>query len=217
MTEKGKWAVIQQGMNPNRPTTEGRQTGGYARRYHWLSENVRSFIEESQVVCCDRKEEEVLNMVSDESKNAQKVSLDALDEANLQKTLDDFLGKEIPHFSMHAKHTFRLSKITKNALMRAAEINPQNYEELLSLRGIGPASVRALALISETIYGTPASWKDPVKYSFTHGGKDGIPYPVDRPTYDKSIEILRNAIDNAKIGQKDKLHALRKLNEFASK
>jgi hypothetical protein len=100
------------------------------------------------------------------------------------------------------------------SLQKAYEIQPKNYEELISLRGIGPKKIRALALISDLVYGAEPSWKDPVKYSFTHGGKDGFPYPVNRKVYDHSIRTLKDAVEGAKLGDKDKYFAVRRLKEF---
>ena len=97
------------------------------------------------------------------------------------------------------------------ALKRAYEIQPENYEELLGISGVGPATVRGLALISELIYGEPPSWKDPVKYSFAYGGKDGVPYPVNRKAMDKSIQMLKHAIQEAKLGNKEKIRSLQRL------
>ncbi|NIM06289.1 MAG: DUF763 domain-containing protein, partial [Armatimonadetes bacterium] len=82
---------------------------------------------------------------------------------------------------------------------------------LLGTRGVGPKTIRALALIAEVLHGTPASRRDPARYSFAHGGKDGIPYPVDRETYDRSIEILREATARAKIGDTERKRALQRL------
>ena len=101
-------------------------------------------------------------------------------------------------------------------LTRAWEIQPENYEELIMLQGIGPKKIRALALISDLVYGEPASWKDPVKYSFTHGGKDGFPYPVDREVYDNSIQTIRDAIDQARLKKDEKLKAIKRLDDFIS-
>jgi hypothetical protein len=100
------------------------------------------------------------------------------------------------------------------ALKRAYEFQPKNYEELLGIKGIGPATIRGLALISELIYGEPPSWKDPVKYSFAYGGKDGVPYPVNRRAMDQSIQILESAIQNAKIERKEKLRSLQRLRRY---
>jgi len=102
------------------------------------------------------------------------------------------------------------------ALRRAYEIQPESYEELVAIRGIGPKAVRALALVSDLIYGTSPSWKDPVRYSFAHGGKDGIPYPVDRRTYHKTIEIIENATQKASVGENEKTKAIKRLQSLLS-
>ncbi|RLG62422.1 DUF763 domain-containing protein, partial [archaeon] len=104
-----------------------------------------------------------------------------------------------------------------DALRRVYETQPRNYEELLGVRGIGPATVRGLALISELIYGEAPSWRDPVKYSFAFGGKDGVPHPVDRKAMDQAIKFLEEAIERAKIREKERLNALRRLQKFAPK
>ncbi len=100
------------------------------------------------------------------------------------------------------------------ALREAYEFQPKNYEELLSIKGVGPATVRGLALVSEIMYGKPPCWKDPVKYSFAYGGKDGVPYPVDRKAMDESIQILEQAIHEAKFGNKEKIRSLQRLRHF---
>lgn len=197
VTEDGKWAVVQQGMSDKT---------GYARRYHWLSEKVKSFVVEPHlVICCDVKGR-ALNMVAEESEECRKTSVDLIkdDPNNLKKYL--LLDKN---------HEIDLKNY--KPLINAYEFQPKNYEELVAVKGLGAKSIRALALISKLVYGAEPSWKDPVKFSFTHGGKDGYPYPVDRETYDKSIEILKTATENAKIEDKEKLYALKRLKDFIPK
>jgi hypothetical protein len=94
------------------------------------------------------------------------------------------------------------------------EFQPSNYEELLGFKGVGAATVRGLALVADLIYGEKPSWKDPVKYSFAYGGKDGVPFPVDREAMDNSIHILRQAIEKAKVGEREKMHSLQRLNRL---
>ena len=101
-------------------------------------------------------------------------------------------------------------------LRAAYEFQPDSYEDLVALKGMGPKKVRALALVSQLVYGAEASWKDPVKFSFAHGGKDGIPYPVDRRTYDHSIQALRDALDSAEAGRGEKLDAIRRLDSYVT-
>jgi uncharacterized protein len=99
-------------------------------------------------------------------------------------------------------------------LSRVYEFQPNNYEELLSLKGVGPATVRGLALVAELVYGEKPSWEDPVKFSCAHGGKDGVPFPVDRKAMDQSIQTLKQAVESARIGDKEKLHSIQGLRRF---
>jgi hypothetical protein len=210
--EKGDWAVVQQGMN-----AENR----YARRYHWLSDNIQSFVEEPHdAICCNKKEKDVLNMTSKESEEAKKISVDIVNDnpkhlekyfkPSEQKTLNNF---ETLNFGPR-HNIINQNKINKEMLRRAYDIQPRTYEELVTIKGIGPKTIRSLALISDLVYGKPPSWKDPVKFSFAHGGKDNIPYPVDRKLIDTNAELLKNAIKDAKLGNKDKINAIRRLHNF---
>jgi hypothetical protein len=99
----------------------------------------------------------------------------------------------------------------RKVLLSTYERAPRNYEQLLATPGVGPAAVRALALISEVVYGAPASTRDPARYSFAHGGKDGHPFPVDRATYDHSIAWLRDAVARARLGETERVQALKRL------
>lgn len=197
VTENGKWAVVQQGLNSETH---------YARRYHWLSEKVKSFVVEPHIaICCDTKGK-ALNMVAEESEECRKISVD------LAKDNPDHLKK---YLLLDTKHEIDLKNY--KPLMNAFEFQPKNYEELVAVKGLGAKSIRALALISKLVYGAEPSWRDPCKFSFCLGGKDGIPYAVDRKTYDKSIEILKTAVENAKIGDKEKIDAIRRLQDFVPK
>jgi len=215
-TERGKWSVVQQGMN---------NLNNYARRYHWLSDFVDRFVDEPQnAVCCDLKEDKVLNMGANESRNARKTSVDIIKDnpEHLEKYFKPSVQRTIFNFNRHAieftmppHHEISdMANINLKTLQKAFEIQPKNYEDLVAIKGVGPKTVRSLALISSLIYGNKVSWEDPVKYSFAHGGKDGIPCPVNRQLMDSSTETLRNAIRQSKLGQKDKITALRKLSSF---
>jgi hypothetical protein len=220
VTEKGTWAVVQQGINTKDKS---------ARRYHWLSENVKDFVvEPHDAVVGDVKRDVALNMTARESEGCRKTSTDLAKEEprklrnlllsirpvhqkSLQEWIPKALGKEyeIDAFSLPPS-------LNWNIVKRAYDFQPKNYEELIWIRGIGPATVRALALVSELIYGEKPSWEDPVKYSFCVGGKDGVPYPVDRKTYDETIEILDNAVKQAKVGDKGKLNAIKRLKNLGN-
>ena len=218
VTEDGKWAVIQQGMNVNDRT---------ARRYHWLSDNVESFVvEPHKAIVGDVRRPIVLDMTARESEECRKTSVDIARERtervarmfemirpacqrSLQEWIPDMPTKDWKDYvADFLKMPFT---INWKALKRAYEIQPRNYEELLGIKGIGPSTVRGLALVSEIIYGDKPSWRDPVKYSFAYGGKDGVPYPVDRRAMDESISILREAVEKARLGDKERLNMLQKL------
>jgi hypothetical protein len=210
VSEKGSWAVVQQGMNDR-----------YARRYHWLCNNVRSFVDEPHdAICCDRHENDVLDMTARKSDDARKISVDIVKDhpKHLEKYLKPACQRTLTNFdslSFGPRHSIiEQEKINMEMLKKAYDIQPKNYEELLAIRGVGPKTIRSLALISDIVYGKGASWKDPVKFSFAHGGKDGFPYRISKKHYDKSANMLRSALDNAKLGDKDKLHAIRRLQNY---
>ncbi len=203
-TTSGSWAVIQQGMN---------ETTRYARRYHWLGEAVSNFVNEPHSAILSEARGQALNLVAGESDPARTTITDiATNEKpeDLLTELKKLKTLNLPprhHLSVHDLHPDSLSKI----LLSTYERQPQNFEQLLGLKGVGPKTIRALSLISELVYGVAPSYHDPALYSFAHGGKDGIPYPVDRKTYDQSIELLSKAIHKTKLGIREKREALNRL------
>jgi uncharacterized protein len=233
--QHGDWTIIQQGMN-----TINRM----ARRYHWISDNCKSFIlEPHSGIISDCKSANVLNMTSIDSTDNQRISLDLStgNSDNLRScvskvtsvlasigryTLDKWVTSENSisankHISdsnnILIRHYEMPRKLDWNLFKRIYDIHPENYEQLISIHGVGPATVRALSLIGELIYGTKASWQDPVKYNFAHGGKDGVPYPVAREVYDKSIKYLSSAIEGAEIERIDRIQALKKLAQYSAR
>lgn len=206
LSEDGEWAVVQQGMN-NR----------HARRYHWLSEGVKCFIDEPHTgICSDRFEDKVLDMTAKESEEARKISVDMVRDnpTHILPYIREGSQRTLVMPDHHPVLEVDIGRGGFDFLKKAYELQPRNYEELISLAGMGPKRVRALALISEVVYGQSPSWRDPAKYSFAHGGKDGFPYPVDKKTYDSSIEVLEQAVSEAKIGRNEKKEAIRRLREF---
>lgn len=218
--EQGNWIVIQQGMNTKIK---------YARRYHWSSNNLIKFIEEPHTaVCCDMENNKTLDLTNKQNNEVQKASLDIVNEdikkiekyldkkiISRQKTLDDFNENKAEILNMPAHHMIiNMQKRNIEMLKQAHEFQPKSYEELIALKGIGAKTIRSLALISELMYGTEIIWKDPVKFSFALGGKDKIPYEIDTKQYDETIDILENALDNAKLDQKEKLLGIRRLAEL---
>jgi hypothetical protein len=219
LSETGKWVVIQQGMN---------DATGYARRYHWFSDHITDFIcEPHNAILGVKNKSTVLDMVSKKSESAQKTCADLVNDhprhlkndwakitiMSNQKTLDNWkkpIKNDIVDFLDMPR------SINWNKMKEIYDFQPKDYEDLLSIRGVGPNTVRALALISDLIYGEKPSWNDPVKYSFTVGGKDGVPFPVDKIAMDESTEILKLGIEQAKIENRDKLKAIKRLNSFVS-
>jgi hypothetical protein len=203
-TKDGSWAVVQQGMN---------EVNRYARRYHWLGEKVTDFVCEPQSAICSQGRGEALNLVASESAPARNIIAHVAVEEKPEKIvaqLNKLKTLTLPrraYLSLSDIHPDRLSKI----FLSTYERKPQDFESLLGLEGVGAKTLRALSLISELIYDTPVSLRDPASYSFAHGGKDGYPYPVDRKTYDSSIQFLAQALDKAKIGDKEKLEAFKRL------
>ena len=208
--KNGHWAVVQQGMNTSART---------ARRYHWLSDNVADFVcEPHSGIISDPPAggpKITLNMIAKESGKARETST-LISQERPEKTLK--LVEEIKTLNMPLKHPLRIvdlnPKSLEKVLLSTYEKQPRNFEQLLGIKGVGPKTIRSLALISEIVYKSPASISDPVTYSWAHGGKDGYPYPVNRPVYDQSIEILKTAINKAKIGSREKIEAIRQLSFF---
>mgnify|MGYP001146695046 CR=1 FL=1 len=216
----GRWGVIQQGMR-----TENR----LARRYHWLSSKVRSFVDRPHSgIVGELAHDAVLDMTAMESERCRDLCVDLVTEGperiqkwfcsirpGNQETLTRWMDGEASRPALGYWSVPR--RVDWDALKAAQEIRPENYEQLLAIRGIGPATARGLALVSEIVFGTPASWKDPVRFSFAYGGKDGIPFPVDRKAMDESVAMLGAAVENARIGDMERLRALKRLREFSSR
>ncbi len=200
----GAWAVVQQGMN---------ESTGMARRYHWLSEGVTDFVcEPHQAVCCDRRGEMLLNLVAEASGTARAASAELAGRPPAEVSGE---LRRLKSLSLPRRHRMLASDITPDRLERifvkTYEAQPAGFVDLLRLPGVGAKTIRALSLIAELVYGSEVSTEDPARFSFAHGGKDGIPYPVDRPLYDQTVDLLGRAIRRAQLGQKDETDALRRL------
>jgi hypothetical protein len=219
-TEGGRWAVIQQGMD---------LTSKSARRYHWLSEHVKSFVKDPHdSVISSLKRAKVLDMSSQKSEDAQKTSIDLvnggiehlrndweeLKRPAYQKSLDEWSGIQRRVDRQNLDFLQMPQKVNWAAIKELYDFQPKDYEELVSTKGIGPSTIRALALVSDLIYGSKPSWKDPVKFAFTVGGKDGVPYPVDRKAMSETTAILEEGIEASKVGNREKLIALEKLRQI---
>ncbi|MBI4295842.1 MAG: DUF763 domain-containing protein [Chloroflexi bacterium] len=208
-TTAGSWAVVQQGMN---------ETNHYARRYHWHSEAVTNFVNEPHSAILSETRGQALNLVAGESESARTTIARIATEEKPERLLADL--KKLTTLNLPAHHYLNTADLRPDSLSKILlstyERQPRDFEQLLGLSGVGPKTIRALSLISELIWGVAPSYRDPARYSFAHGGKDGIPYPVDRQTYDQSIEILRKAISKAKLDPREKNEAMNKLRGFAT-
>ena len=227
-TAAGEWCVVQQGMSA---------ANRMARRYHWLSEHVTSFVDEPhQAVCCDARVD-TLNLVAHENDAVRRASaelaaqppevtlkaLTAVRSSSPRKVRPDTTGGSamLPFLEMPRRHELLpehdvAGPYLEKILLKTYERAPEDFESLLAIEGVGPRTLRALALASELVHGTAATLRDPARFAFAHGGKDGIPFPVDRITYDKTIEILNKAINRSAIDRSEKVKAFQRLATFSA-
>ncbi|WP_316825176.1 DUF763 domain-containing protein [Pedobacter miscanthi] len=204
LSSDGDWAVVQQGMSDSSST---------ARRYHWHSENLKSFVEEPHTGICGINQGEILNLTSNNADKTRQ-SMMSITTESPNRMLAEVQNLVLPnHHDVRSKDIDlkRLGSI----LWLAQEKKPADFEELLLLEGMGPRTLQSMALVSEVIYGTPSRFTDPARYSFANGGKDGHPFPVPVNVYDETIKVLRNAVEKAKIGNSDKQHAIKSLHQIA--
>jgi len=206
-TAGGGWCVVQQGMSDVTRT---------ARRYHWLSEGLASFVDEPHAaVCCD-VQGAWLNMVASESA-AARAAVTELAAQPPHELLSLF--ERVPSLFMPKRHPVSLADVDPGRLHKVLLATyarpPEDFAALLGTAGLGPKSLRALALSAELIYGTRASTRDPARFAFAHGGKDGTPYPVDRAAYGVTIDVLNRALGRARLDRSERIAALKRLAGFA--
>jgi hypothetical protein len=206
LSDTGQWTVVQQGM---------RDGDAMARRYHWHSANLKSFVEEPHTAVHGANQGLILNLTATEAGTARQGIMQVTGEN------PEYMLREIRHLVMPAHHDVRSKDVDLKRLgamlWLAQEKQPKDFEELLLLEGLGPRTLQSLALVSEVVHGTPSRFRDPARFSFAHGGKDGHPFPVPTKTYDEVIETMQKAVQKAKIGNTDKAQALKKLNEIAAR
>jgi hypothetical protein len=202
----GTWGVVQQGMND--------QTR-YARRYHWKSDGISDFVTEPHhAICCNHRGKS-LNMVALESKQSRTITTTIARETP-EKTMSEVKKIDALYLPRHHEikplnlYTKRLEKI----LLKTYDQQPDTFEKLIAIEGVGPKTIRALSLLSELVYGVKPSFRDPARFSFSHGGKDGHPFPVDKKTYDFSIDFLKNCVNRAHLSNNDKKEAFKRLSKL---
>ena len=207
VSNEGEWTVIQQGLN---------DATGTARRYHWYSQQLQSFVNEPHTAICGLQAGNILNLVDKEAAPTRSGILTISNNESPNEVLT-----EIQHLTMPTHHELQAKDVDLKRLgamlWLTHEKKPADFEELLLLEGMGPRTLQSLALVSEVIHGTNTRFKDPARFAFAHGGKDGHPFPVPTKVYDETINTLHKAVEKAKIGQSDKLQAIKKLTELAQK
>jgi uncharacterized protein len=219
VADDGRWVVVQQGMNG---------ASRLARRYHWLSEDLQSFVEAPHAAIDGAPQGAIVNLTDRRAAASRSGQLDLLRDLGPDRLLDAVAALPenvpppavpdqplLPHLVMPAHHDVRPENVRSRrlhgALAAAAERGPADFAELLLVPGVGARTVRALALVAEVLHGAPCRFADPARFSLAHGGKDRHPYAVPIKVYDKTIDVLRSAIAAAKLGNDERLAAIRRL------
>jgi hypothetical protein len=225
VTDDGKWAVVQQGMN---------DTSRQARRYHWLSEDLESFVDEPHTAIDGKGQGSIFNLTDRRAAASRKAQIEILDALGPDGIARKFLALEereadtmpaaspqplLPHLVMPEHHDVRAKDVVlrrlHGSLAAAADRGPSDFPDLLMTPGVGPRTVQALAMVAEVVHGTPCRFSDPARFSFAHGGKDRHPFPVPLKVYDETIRVLKSAVQNAKLGRDEELGALKRLDAQA--
>jgi hypothetical protein len=229
VTDEGHWVVVQQGMNGGRKQ---------ARRYHWLSEGLTSFVEEPHAAIEGPRQGEIINLTDRRAERSRRSQLEVLSSLGPDGVARELSALQagransapaaatqeqplLPHLIMPAHHEVRPSDVLvrrlHGTLAAAADRGPADFSELLLTPGVGARTVEALAMVAEVVHGAPYRFSDPARFSLAHGGKDRHPYPVPLRVYDETIRMLKSAVSNAKLGREEELGALQRLDEQARK
>jgi uncharacterized protein len=227
VTDDGNWTVVQQGMNGARKQ---------ARRYHWLSEGLKSFVDDPHAAIDGKGQGEIVNLADRRAEASRCAQLDLLSSLGPDKIAREYSALEtrreqqakpstdqplLPHLIMPAHHDVRgsdmIARRLHGNLAAAADRGPKDFPDLLLTPGVGARTVRALAMVAEVMHGAPCRFTDPARFSVAHGGKDRHPFPVPLKVYDETIKVLKSAVQKAKLGRDEELGALRRLDEQSRK
>jgi hypothetical protein len=218
LTDDGKWTVVQQGMNGDK-----RQ----ARRYHWHSENLKSFVDEPHSAIDGPVQGEIINLTDRRAENSRAAQLELLSTLGPDGIARELtaLSKQQPtqpallHLIMPEHHDVRSSDVftrrLHGTLAAAAERGPVDFPDLLLTPGVGARTVESLAMVAEVVHGAAYRFRDPARFSLAHGGKDRHPYPVPIKVYDETIRVLKSAVQKAKLGRDEEMQALKRLDDQA--
>ncbi|WP_095088473.1 DUF763 domain-containing protein [Mesorhizobium sophorae] len=219
VTDDGDWVVVQQGMNGDSKV---------ARRYHWLSEGLTSFVEQPHAAIEGANQGEIVNLTDRRADASRHGQLELLRDLGPDRIVKEFALLEhgsppapaqplLPHLIMPAHHDVRESDVVMRRLYgniaAAVERGPADFPELLLVPGVGARTVRALAMVAEVVHGAPCRFSDPGRFSLAHGGKDRHPFPVPLKVYDETIGVLKSAVHKAKLGRTEEIDALRRLDD----
>ena len=218
VTDDGRWTVVQQGMN---------RDSKQARRYHWHSETVKSFVDAPHSAIDGPPHGEVVNLTDQRAAPSRSAQLDLLTALGADGIVDEFTALTggqaaqplLPHLIMPAHHDVRSSDVftrrLHGTLAAAAERGPIDFPDLLLTPGVGARTVRSLAMVAEVVHGAPYRFRDPARFSLAHGGKDRHPYPVPIKVYDETIRVLKSAVQKARLGREEELDTLKRLDDQA--
>ncbi len=218
VTDDGHWTVVQQGMNG-----EKRQ----ARRYHWHSEGLSSFVEQPHSAIDGPQQGDIINLTDRRAAPSRSAQLELLETLGPDGILDEYealtmeapVQPQLPHLVMPAHHDVRAKDVftrrLHGTLAAAAERGPMDFAELLLTLGMGARTVQSLAMVAEVVHGAPCRFQDPARFSLAHGGKDRHPYPVPTRVSDETIRVLKAAVQNAKLGRDEQMQALKRLDDQA--
>lgn len=212
LNKEGQWSVIQQGL---------REETGWARRYHWWAESSGNFLDDPHEGICSSDRSTTLNLADSESEENRETSAEMVREdptGTLREyvRLLDYWDDTSSRLELPERHSLPSRNSLERVLGKIYDKPPKNFRDLLETEGVGPKTTRALSMVAEVVWGARPSYEDPARYSFAHGGKDGYPYPVDRDNYDRTIEVLNDAIRRSKLGDDAKVKAFKRLGQLGS-
>lgn len=220
VADDGHWVIVQQGMNGDK-----RQ----ARRYHWFSEGLESFVNSPHAAIEGRSQGEIVNLADRRAEKSRHDQLDLLATLGPDRIIREAAALAwkaepapvaqpmLPHLIMPEHHDVRESDVNMRRLhgnlAAAADRGPVDFEDLLLVPGVGARTIQALALVAEVVHGAPCRFSDPARFSIAHGGKDRHPFPVPIKVYDETINVMKSAVMRGKLGREEELQALHRLDE----
>jgi hypothetical protein len=204
LSDEGEWTSISQGMN--------RQTRR-ARRYHWHSPSVRSFVDQPHTGIVGIEQQQVLNLVDGEADGLRN-NMVALTKDRPGEVIEALRSLELPDRHDVRKGDVNMARLG-SILNLAYNRDIEQFDDLVMMQGVGPRTLKVLAMASEVIHGDATRFEDPARFSFAVGGKDGRPHPIDEKSFDETVSMLQNSVDSAKLGDKDKSAALKRLHKVA--